>query len=209
MNLSFPYLRIVLLVIGISFCSKSAGYAQQSTTDSLVLSFQKQNILFYALLDDKVNSQGVEEIVKNAEAYIPPILFALAQRYKVHSDYKKALYWSYVAQMRTRIDQEENDLLSQHKQKVGSLYQDYFKMEIPSQLREEPNSVKEIVDAAILEVKNNPVDYSSCWIYYDGAESIKKIKELEFYLPKKETSRQEIIERVVKEMQLKMENLER
>lgn len=167
----------ILLGIFIFFLVNNL-HSQENSLDSLVLSFQKQDILFYSLLENNIQSDEIQKIVLKSEDYIPPVLFALAKNYLDKSQSDKALYYYFIADLRTRIDLGENELLYDRRKEILDLYKFHFGKSLSQTFLKYPEKTYRIFEDAAAEVERTSRNYSSLWLYFDGTENQQKLLDL-------------------------------
>jgi len=139
---------------------------------------QKNDSLFYAIVNREITEENLERIRTNPNKFIPPVLFATAQYIFQNKDKDEAVFWYYVALLRAMNDTQQNELLFDRNKHIVFIYTQIFGRSIETYTTTNIQYTEKQILAACDYVRENHGLYSSAWIYLDGAEQEKDIPDI-------------------------------
>lgn len=161
--------------------SGMVGFAQVSSADLERL--KENNRLYNALLEQPLQEETLTRMLEIEEApnqFIPPVLYAYSNALFWQDRKKEALFWYYVAQLRTNLDVnlgKEN--LQDYRERVAGLYQDKFSPLMRNYARQNISMLEEITEEVVKFMEENEEAYDHGWIYYDGSGAFYDPEEIE------------------------------
>jgi hypothetical protein len=125
--------------------------------------------IFISLLDTLKESHILVDSVKSfANNYIPPVLYALSYRLYFEKNYNEAMYWFYLAQLRSRYDVNR----CADKTANASNYNQTFGPQINKYAFAHLDTLEKIIPRVVEFIRNNEENYDQRWINLSGMDAM-------------------------------------
>lgn len=175
-------MKIIVLIIFLLSSGWQSIFAQpkpleNGDTAQVWNHLQKNDSLFYALITQDIKEEQLDAIRVNADAFIPPVIFALAQDLFDNGSKNEAVFWYYVALLRAMNDTQQEELLFDKNKHTIFLYTQIFGKSIETYSTANIDQSEKLILAACDYVREFPALYSSSWIFLDGAENEKDLAD--------------------------------
>lgn len=160
----------------ISFILSAA--AQERDPADLLGDLQVQNEFFDHLIQNMTSEEEIQQIIAHPENYIPPVLFALSGYFSERNQKDQALHYFLLARCRAQMDLAENDLFREYREKILDQYMFFFGHSYQRTFSDYPELAEKIHQKAKQEAEVISRNYSSYWLYFDGAETLQNLTDL-------------------------------
>lgn len=140
--------------------------AQPTLQDSLQIDFDSDRVFFALLEEGEHLPKLLDTVQQNADEYEPPVLYIMASRVFLQGEKKAALFWYYLAQVRSLYAKNlaQPSLHAFGEKKIG-LYGEFFGTAIEayalSNIAELQEVMKELKEYLSLHKEN----YNLLWLY--------------------------------------------
>ncbi len=149
----------------LTFWALGDMWGQGVCKDTLVVDEQE---MFYGLLGDEgVTLQTrIDEVLEKADYYDPPVLFALAYRLFQEGEKEQAVFWFYLARVRSQfsVGLMNNPLRGFAEKKIG-LYTEYFGFSIEKYALSHGAVLRPALKEVESYLENHPEHYNLLWPY--------------------------------------------
>lgn len=176
--MKLKFIFILFLMVGWKTISAQPKVSQNQKTENLGKHLQENDSLFYVIIAKEQVEESLDSVRENADEFIPPVLFAMAQYFFENEEKDQAVFWYYVALLRAMNDTQQEDLLFNKNKHTIFIYTQIFGRSIERYAFTNILYTKNQILEACDYVRKNPALYSSAWIYFDGAEKEKDILDL-------------------------------
>lgn len=177
MKLKFVF--FLLLTLGWNTISAQPTDMQNKNTAQVWEHLQKNDSLFYAIVNREISEENIELIKENPDKFIPPVVFATAQYIFQNEDKEEAVFLYYTALLRAMNDAHQEKKLFDKNKHTVFIYTQIFGRSIAEYTFSNLAVTEQQVRDAGEEVKETPSHYNSAWIYFDGAEYRQVIADLQ------------------------------
>lgn len=176
MKLNRQSCSVLLCFLWINFC----GFCQNENSDTIQL-----KDVFYRLLEEGNATRLIDEIRESPDDYEPPVLFAMANKLFLSGQKEEAVFWFYLAQVRSLYTKHlAESYLQETAQNKIDLYLSNFGSEIKPYALSQPQLLARLMGEIEAYLNQNKENYNLLWLYSKEEELPNFAKE--HFKPKEE-----------------------